>query len=456
MLDYARFISFSVSRFQHEQVKILRDSRPEWFVTHNGLMANIDYRGLFSKDLDFLGYDVYPMFCSDHINRPHNHAFGLDGMRALSGNFIIPEHQSGPGGQEPYFHDNPEPGEVRAMTYRSVARGCDGILYFRWRTCRFGAEEYWCGILDHDNVPRRRYDEISQIGKEMKQVGTAVLGTSVYVDCAVANGELDIHAAHYTYPMGLPSPSQMASVAHKYLFEKGFSVGCVHPEDDLSGLKLYIVPQWVNFNPAWVPSLERFVKGGGVLVIGARTATKDISNNVIPDTIPGCLRDLAGITVEEYGKINRPEQRPFSFSFKNKKIPAEIWHEVINPEKADIFAKWSGRHLDGKTAATIRKLGKGHVVYVGTYISENVLGLIGDEIAKLAKLKPIWAVPKGVESVLRYNEHKKIWFFINDTDSKMKLPRTPKGLDLISGRKNAGGAMTLERYGTAVIKEENN
>ncbi|HBC87600.1 MAG TPA: beta-galactosidase [Lentisphaeria bacterium] len=453
-LDYFRFVAFSVARFQHEQVEILRNAQPKWFITHNGIMRLVDYRGLFTKDLDFLGYDRYPMFDNDHQNRDAGGAYQLDHVRSLSGNFMIPEHQAGPGGQMPYFHDNPEPGEIRNMTYSSVARGCDSILYFRWRTCRFGAEEYWCGILDHDNIPRRRYREFVQIGNEMKKVGKEVLGTSVFIDCAVASGDFDSGYAHATYPLGLPDPGWMGGVAHKMLYNSGYAVGCVHPEDDLSGLKLYIIPNWPLFNPEWVPSLEKFVKGGGTLVISARTASKDMDNNVVPETLPGCLRRLAGVSVEEYGKLNRPEQRPFALKFKDKKLKSEIWYEILNLEDASVMAKWSGRHLDGKPAISFRKLGKGNVIYAGTYLTENILKVLIPELAKIAGLKPVWpSAPGGVETVLRFNGKKKIWFFMNHNDGKVTVKKTPAGENLITGAKNSGKAITLERYGVAVIRE---
>lgn len=453
-LDYFRYLSHIATVFQHDQVELLRTAQQKWFVTHNGIFGHIDYRGTFTKDLDFLGYDIYPFFQKDPELRVGQNAYNLDCTRSLSGNFIVPEHQSGPGGQAPYFHDNPEPGEIRNMTYRAIARGADGLLYFRWRTCRFGAEEYWCGILDHDNVPKRRYDEISQIGKEAATVGKEILGTSVFVDCAVATGDMEVNEAHSTYPLGLPDPKKMAGVAHEILYRYGYAVGCVHPADNLSGIKLYLIQNWELFNPRWVPNLEKYVQEGGVLVIGARTATRDIDNNVVAETIPGCLRELTGASVEEYGNLNMPEKRPFHLKVKDKKIKSETWYEILNLENASSFAKWSGRHLDGKTAISIRKLGKGHVIYAGTYLNENFLKILMPEFIKLAKLKPVWAsAPKGVEAVVRYNENKKIWFFINHNDGKIKIQKTPKGKDLINGKNNSGGAMTLAQYGVAVILE---
>ena len=62
----------------------------------------------------------------------------------------------GASGQSDYFHDTPERGEMRRMAYTSIARGADSLLFFRWRTARFGAEQYWHGLLEHDGRAGRR------------------------------------------------------------------------------------------------------------------------------------------------------------------------------------------------------------------------------------------------------------------------------------------------------------
>src|SRR5436309_128342 len=72
-----------------------------------------------------------------------------------------------------------EPGVLR------LAPGADGIVYFRWRTCRFGAEEYWHGILDHDGRPNRRYAEVAQTGAELARLAPLLEGTYVQADVAL-------------------------------------------------------------------------------------------------------------------------------------------------------------------------------------------------------------------------------------------------------------------------------
>ncbi|MEI6168938.1 MAG: beta-galactosidase [bacterium] len=454
-LDYARFVARVVAQFQHDQVVTLRETNPRWFITHNGCMKHVDYRGEFGQDLDVLGYDCYPMFCTDPAERQASQAYQLDAVRAWSGNFMIPEHQSGPGGQQPYFQDHPEPGELRKMTYVSIAHGADSLLYFRWRTCRFGAEEYWCGILDHDNVPRRRYDEVSQVGTELKRIGPELAGTYVHVDVAIAGADLDQDQAYPTLSFGLPSHSDMAAAIHGVWYRKGYATGVIHPTDDLSSLKLYIIPHWVVFNPDWVPLLETFVRNGGTLVIGARTATRDQNNNVVPETLPGCLRELAGVTIEEYGRQNQPQARPLAFSLKGKTVTTDFWYESLKLEgDTKTLAKWSSRHLKGQPALSIRKLGKGSVVYVGTYMTRSVASSLLPVLAQQAGLKPLWpSAPTGVEIVLRQNDNQKLWFLINHNEKAISLKSPPRGIDLITG-KRVPAVLHLKARDLAIIKQE--
>lgn len=459
MLDYYRFISWNTTQFQHEQVAILRDVQPRWFVTHNGTFAHIDYRGPFGKDLDFLSYDLYPFFDSDPDHRPMSQAFNLDHARAWTGNFMIPEQQSGPGGQGSYLHDTPEPGEVRRMAYTSLARGADSLLFFRWRTCRFGAESYWCGILDHDNVLRRRYEEVQTLGDELQTIGPELLGTHVRVDVGVAASDMDVYDAHSTLSLGLPSPKTMAEAVHGVFLQQGYAVGCVHPSDDLSDLKVYVIPHWALFDESWMPNLKAYVENGGLLVVGARTATKDWQNNVIAETPPGPLTHLAGVRVAEYGRQNAPEKRPLSIQLLRPAqvtVPTQHWYEQLDIlPGARTVGRWKGRHLNLKPAITHRSVGEGGVMYVGTYLTEPVVkALIPVLQAHVDALGPTWpAAAEGIHVVVRENEEKRLWFFINDNDQVAEISEMPEGDPMIPG-KAAASKVYLRKSDVLVIKED--
>jgi beta-galactosidase len=451
-LDYFRFLSWSVTRFQHDQVEILRAVQPKWWITHNGLFDYIDYRGQFGKDLDTLGYDVYPNFTYDDKLRASHQAWALDSARAWTGNFWIPEHQSGPGGQTDYMHDNPEPGELRRMLYSSLAHGADSVLLFRWRSARYGAEEYWCGILDHDNVPRRRYEEVVKTGAEFARVGPAILGTHVAIDVGIAATDPSNTHAHETLNFKLPSTDLVAADLHRNFWSAGYSVGVVHPGDVLDGLKLYVVPNFTLFDPAWVPRLEAWVRAGGVLVLGARSGTKDLDNNVVTDLLPGVLRPLVGATVVEYGRQNIPDARPLELEIGGKRVQSREWYEQLEADAgAEVWSRWTTRHQAGSAAATIHRLGKGSVLYVGTYLNGAVGKAMVPELAKLAQLAPpLPGVPQGVEIVRRESKDKTLWFVMNQSDEPQSL-RVPSGHDLVSDREIAD-ELKLPARGVAVIQ----
>jgi beta-galactosidase len=91
VVDYHRFLAFVTARFQHDQVLILRATNPDWFVFHNlGNIDDIDFRGEFSTDLDFLGFDIYP-YLDDEKQRIGGvgevQALRLDICRGFTGQF---------------------------------------------------------------------------------------------------------------------------------------------------------------------------------------------------------------------------------------------------------------------------------------------------------------------------------------------------------------------------------
>lgn len=440
LLDYHRFLDHGVTVFQREQVEILRAANAGWFVTHNGCFASIDYHGDFSADLDFLSYDSYPLFYADPATRGAQHAFNLDYVRCNAGNFVVMEQQSGPGGQGGYLHDTPEPGEMRRMAYASIAHGADGLLLFRERSCPFGAEQYWCGVIDHDNIPRRRYREASRLGAELARVGPAVLGTRVHIDVAVTGEDFAAFHAHQALSHGLPTPRQAAEVVHRFFHGRNHAVGCVHPNDSLEGIKLYVITHYTAFDPAWLPGLSAWVESGGVLVIGARTGTKDLAGNVVTVPAPGVLRSLAGLTVEEFGRQNRPEARPLSLRVVGgEPVATSLWYERLEPAAGtEVVASWDSRHLAGYAAITRRAHGRGAVYYVGTYFDDALLAALAACWRSRGELPAPAALPAGVEQVVRQGSAHRLTFLINHRDDEVTLPAPPAGHDLVNDRAVSG------------------
>jgi len=451
-LDYYRFLSHGVIAFQRDQTTILRAANQNWWITHNGCFSHIDYAGDFTRDLDFLSYDSYPLFEFDPTKRSANQAFNTDYVRAYSGNFVVLEQQSGAGGQNNYLLDTPEPGEMSKFAWVNIARGADGILLFRERTSRFGAEEYWSGVLDHDNVPRRRYREAAQLGAQLRRVGPAVLGTSVTVRIAVCGAHSENQSAHAALPLGLPAPRQIVEKVHGYFFRAGHAVGCIHPADSLAGVSTFFVTHFALLDPTWIPAWSAWVEEGGVLVIGARTGSKDMNNNVVAETLPGALRPLVGATVEEYGHQNRAALRPLTLRIGDTTVTTDIWYEQMLPDEGtEVVGTWDSRHLKGSVGITRRRHGKGWVYYVGSYFTEPLIEAVAEHLATARLLPEPLSTTPLLEVVERRNAERTLHFYINHDEKSLEVPLVAPGHDLITDRP-VFDSIRLEPSQVAVVR----
>jgi beta-galactosidase len=452
-LDYYRFVAEAVREFQRQQVEILRKANANWFITHNGLMGHVDYWE-FTKELDFLGADVYPAFgCKEPADSVWMATYAQK-CRAASGGFIVPEQQAGPGGQKGGMSPSPRPGQMRLWAYQSIAHGADGVLHFRWRTCRFGAEEFWCGVLDHDNVPRRRYQEFARAGAELKRIGGTILHTVLDVQAA-ALIEQDQDEAHLTYPLNLPSPSDQANKAYREFWRRHLPAGLVNAQDSFDGLKLLVVPSLLMMDDVLAGKLTAFAEGGGVLVVTARTATKNRDNQCIAQTPPGALAALCGAEVVEFGPV--PSGQFHIDMGGGASVSGGPLYEILQLRGAQAVGRWTVPDNygpcapAGQVAVSLNRVGKGAVFYVGTFLTDENAKAIFDLAMKYARITPLAQAPEAVELTRRRDGRHSLVFVLNHHPYQQTV-RTSAGMELISGTM-CDGNLELPPFGVAVIEE---
>ena len=339
LLDFYRFSSDSVISFMNEQAEIIRKySRLP--ITTNMLDAavnsgtGIDYFKM-SESLDFVSWDNYLEFqwgIAEDAAVSRDHAL-IRSYRHQP--FWVMEEQAGACGWSK-LGPTPSPGKLRLWTYQAVAGGADTVVYFRWRSCLFGTEEYWHGILGHDGKVNRRFEEIKKVGQEMKKLSSRFGALMPKAQVAVIKS-FDSEWSHsiHRHVEGFQYDRLLLDY-YRGFYELGIPVDFVSPEEDLSGYRLVLAPALIMVSGPQKEKLAAYAERGGNLLLSFRSGIKTLDNTMLPQTVPGVFADLAGVTAPDYDP-QLEKNTPVSGVFGEGR--AELWCDILQPETADILGK---------------------------------------------------------------------------------------------------------------------
>ena len=455
LLDFARFSSETNVLFLAEQASIIRKASPRAVVTHNLMKGHfdIDYLRL-ARELDVVSWDNYPFFELQGEGRAPSafpHAF----MRGLKGrNVWVMEQAAGSGGWD-FVQPAPEPGRMRVWYYQALSRGADTVCFFRWRSARFGIEQYWHGILPHSGTAGSRYAELMQIGRETRALAGELEGTTPVSRAAI----LFDHDSHWSLEIqplaresvGLPFRASQAADA---LSGRGVDFDCIDPDAELGTYALVMAPGLHICRPETARKLERFVEDGGVLVLGPLGGMKDAENAVVEQPFPGSLSRLAGCSVEDADVFSAAPgcivevTLPTGAALKSQGVA-----EILSPlTGTTALATYRGRWYSDRAAATLHHLGKGACIYLGTVLDGPGLSEILGPVLSERGLGGC-VLPTGIEIAARTSASgRRYRFYLNHGPQSVQVQLMAPGLELLSA-KGVTGSLTLDPLGVAVVKE---
>ncbi|MBR6557260.1 MAG: beta-galactosidase [Clostridia bacterium] len=427
--DYYLFMSDTVVNFAAVQADILRRYMPDAFITHNGMFANIDYRALTDRCLDFLSYDSYPSFNeSNGAGTGRKVAYKFASMRDFSKEFLVLEQQSGPGGQLSYLLPTPRPGQIRLWTYQSIANGAAGVLYFRYRTALYGAEQLWYGIYDHDGEENYRSREIRKISEELARVGDLFLRERLHSDVAIWS---DYHntCANKVESFAKGDAWEIFTELNRI----NIAADMISDPERMEEYKVIVFPHVVVADEALAEAVRRFTDRGGIAVISARSGMKDRNVQYRPTKAPGVFRELAGCRVDWFTAV--PAYEDQRIRFEGREYPVDTYYEMLAPEGGECV----GTYTDGfcKDKSGIVKCG--NVYYIGAYF-HKAPELYAEIVKKYVGHRD--PVDPDVEEV-RLGEHT---MYLNHSDRAVPLA----GYDILEEK----SFEEIPAYGVVLLREE--
>lgn len=390
-LDYRRFASDEVVRYNRMQVDIIRAHSPGRPVAHNfmQLFTEFDHYKV-AADLDIATWDSYPLGALEEqwfepsikakwlrTGHPDFASFNHDVYRGMSkAPFWVMEQQPGPVNWA-MWNPAPLPGMVRLWSWEAFAHGAGCVSYFRWRQAPFGQEQMHAGL----NTPDNRLDvggaEAQTVAREIADVLKAEGESRVSAKVALiwdyeAKWLFEIHpqGADFHYP-------RFAFEYYSALRSLGLDVDVIPADAPLDGYSMIVVPPL----PVLANGLAaRLASSDAQVVLGPRTGSKTASLT-IPATLPP--GDVLPIRVWRVESMRPNVTEPVEGGGA-----ARHWRDFIESgEGVEVQARFADGH-----PAIVRD---GSITYLASIFDDAYSRQVFEEIAGEAGLAPR-RLPEGV------------------------------------------------------------
>ncbi|MGW0533271.1 beta-galactosidase [Streptomyces sp. NPDC003032] len=439
-LDYRRFADATMRENFVRERDILHRLAPGVPVTTNFMTAlsqcdSVDYWA-WGREVDLVSNDHY--LITDGRRTHVNLAMAADLTRSVAGGapWLLMEHAAGGVNWQPR---NPAkaPGEMARNSLAHVARGSDGAMFFQWRQSRRGAEKFHSAMLPHAGTDSRLWREVVRLGSDIGALGE-LRGTRTVADAAML---WDWHSWWAQTLEWRPSEDhdarERADSFYEALYDRHLTVDFAHPEADLSAYPLVVVPALYLATEATARNLRAYVEGGGTLVVSYFSGIVDEHDAVRPGPYPGALRDVLGLTVEEFSPLLQG-QRTRITGPGGAELTGDVWTESVVPRGAETVWTYADGLTAGQPAVTRHRLGGGTAWYVSTRLSAHDLDAILAAACADAGLAPRPELPRDIEVVTRAGESGTYLFAINHTGDEAKVPLAGAGIELLGGERVAG------------------
>ncbi|GAA4084079.1 beta-galactosidase [Nonomuraea soli] len=403
-LDFRRFsVDAHIALFRAERDIIKRHSAKP--VTTNFMIANckpMDY-WKWAAEVDVVSNDHYLQ-----AENPGNHielAMCADLTRSVAGGrpWLLMEHSTGAVNWQPRNLAK-RPGEMRRNSLAHVARGSDSVLFFQWRASRFGAEKFHSAMVPHAGTDSGLWREVVALGQEVARL--AVEGR-VEAEVAIVWDWESWWALELPWrPSSELEFRERIETYYAAMWREHVTVDFVHPSHDLSRYKLVVAPSSYALSQEAGKNLQRYVESGGHLLVSFFSGIVDGNDTVHPGSHPGALREVLGLSVEEFHPLGAHAEISLDGG-----QPATMWSERVRLAGALAVRAFASGPDAGHPALTRHDLGRGSAWYVAT-APADVRPLLRDLLDHAGVERPR-GLPDDLE-VVRRGRHT---FLINHGDS---------------------------------------
>jgi beta-galactosidase len=349
------------------------------------------------------------------------------------------------------------PGVLRMFTYQLISRGATAVLFFRWRQPRIGNEKFHGAVLPHHlEGSHRAFDEIANIGEELKLLAPAIKDTHVAAEaCIIYSHDNDWVLQQANQPNKYFSLREHIQLTYTALHDRNIVVDFARPSEDLSAYRIVFAPSLHLLSAGEADRLKLYVQNGGTLVGTFNTGLAD-ENNIVPDSgFPHNLTDLFGLEVTEFDALPPGEENHLTFkgAFPTSHLhPAKLWCDLIEPKECQVLAVYAKDFYAGRAAMTMNSFGLGKAIYLGTMSHQHFYHDLVGWLRQMCNLHPLLKVPENVEVSMRQKAGTRIYFLLNHQGTPVRVQFYKPMHDFLTGNTFSGN-YDLPPHGVLVLDE---
>ena len=439
-----------ILNFLAEQAEILRQNGVrQWILTDwNPVWTALADEPAAQEFMSVAGLNYY----QDGSDKPeswNDAPWHLDMHRSCyqKGSFIVTETRFGVTGGSVIEDPAPTREQFQMWDLQLAAFGASGMLYWTGNRWRGGHWPHWGGLMDWTGHPEPDFEWAVELGQFFRTWGPTLLANPVE-SSAVVLTDFDQRAALQIYPH-VPGSQSVFTGTFAALHRLGIGVDTINSKqaervENLQKYSAVLLPADAALdNQGTEEALCRYVMNGGMVIVGPFTAYMDANGVFRGDGFGANLSALTGSLGRTVRWMGSPEnggkQRPrvqWNERFSNSLSPVAIdgfceLLEMVHEAETIAAFKSDQPILDGRPAATLRKLGKGVVIKLAFWPQDDsfltLLSLLFVSPNKLLAK----ALPEGVLAVPRKDGST---FVMNVTGKQLELLLKIRCKDRVSSR----------------------
>ncbi|MEG1776227.1 MAG: beta-galactosidase [Clostridia bacterium] len=453
-LAWNRFITYQTVDFMKNEIAPLRELTPQLPITTNFMdrFIGLDYFK-FKDVIDFASWDSYPCWGIEpgtDENTALKTAFFHDCIRSILGKpWVLMESTPSATNWQPVCKLK-RPGLHLLSGMLAVAQGADSVQYFQWRKSRGSSEKLHGAVVDHVGHEHTRvFGDVTDMGQYLMDI-KPVLGSVTHARAALLY-DWENRWAIEDVQGGRRDKKheELINDHYKALKAQGIDVDVVDSDQDLSRYSLVVAPMLYMIKPGVAERLEGFVARGGQLVMTYFSGIADENDLCFLTGVPGPLRKLMGIWVEETDGLydgDRNSVVPLTGNEAGIQNEAEcgVLCDLLHAETARVQCVYGSDFYAGMPAVTVNDFGKGQAWYIATKVDPAFLTQFYAGRTKAAGISPLaLALPQGVIASSRDGASgEQFLFYMNFSHQEKVVMPLPNCVNLLTGHAQAG-ALTL-------------